>query len=66
MRAIVKVGRDTRFPTFSTVLPVLRRAIKHLPANLRLESARRLAIPRVRLLASLLAAIEEEAGPFLF
>ncbi|HEY1257069.1 MAG TPA: HD domain-containing protein [Terracidiphilus sp.] len=64
-RAIAKVGRDSRFPTFSSVLPVLRRAVEDLPARLCLESAQRLAIPRVSLLASLLAAIEEETGQFL-
>lgn len=62
LRALVKVGRDTRFPTFSTVLPVMRRAVEHLPVSLRLESARRLAAPRAALLASLIAAIEDEAG----
>jgi uncharacterized protein len=66
LRAIVKIGRDTRFPTFSSVLPVLRWAVEHLPAKLCLESAKRLAIARVRSLASLIAAIEEEADQFLF
>lgn len=66
LRALAKIGRDTRFPTFSSVLPVLRRAVEQLPARLSLESARRLAIPRVRSLAALLAAIEDEAGQFLF
>jgi len=65
-RALVKVGRDTRFPTVSSVLPVLRRVIEHLPEKLRLESARRLAAPRAALLGSLVAAIEDEAGGLLF
>jgi uncharacterized protein len=66
VRAFAKIGRDSRFPTFTSVLPVLRKAVEHLPANLRLESAKRLANPRLQLLASLLAGIEEEAGQFLF
>jgi uncharacterized protein len=66
LRALVKVGRDTRFPTFSSVLPVMRRAVEDLPGRLRLESARRLAAPRVALLGSLVAAIEDEAGKSLF
>jgi len=66
LRAFAKIGRDTRFPTFTTVLPVLRRAIETLPGQLCLESATRLANPRLQALASLLAAIEQEAGEFLF
>jgi uncharacterized protein len=66
LRALVKVGRDTRFPTFSSVLPVLRRAVEDLPGKLCLESARRLAAPRVALLGSLFAGLEDEAGELLF
>jgi uncharacterized protein len=65
LRALVKVGRDSRFPTFTSVLPVLRRAVEHLPGLLRLETARGLAVPRIELMRSLLAAIENEAGELL-
>jgi uncharacterized protein len=66
LRALVKVGRDTRFPTFSSVLPVMRRAVEYLPGKLRLRSAQALAVPRVELLQALIAAIEGEAGDLLF
>lgn len=66
LRAICKIGRDSRFPTFSTVVPVLEKAANTLPARLRLEAARRLAVPRVQLLNTLLAAIRAEAGDLLF
>jgi uncharacterized protein len=66
LRAFVKVGRDTRYDTYSSVLPVLRRAVDELPEKLRLESARHLAAPRIALLRSLLAALEDEAGSSLF
>jgi len=66
LRALVKVGRDTRFPTFSSVLPALRRAVEDLPGRLRLESAQKLSVPRVALLGSLLAGLEDEAGELLF
>jgi uncharacterized protein len=66
MRALAKVGRDSRFTTFSSVLPGLRRSVEHLPGRLGLESARRLAAPRVALLGAFVAAIEEEAGELLF
>ena len=64
-RALVKVGRDTRFPTFSSVLPVLRRAVENLPLLLRTEIAQQLAVPRVKVLCSLIAAVEDEAAAFL-
>ena len=66
LRALVKVGRDTRFPTLSSVLPVLSRAAQLLPGRLRLMKARALAAPRVETLQRLIAAIEDEAGELLF
>ncbi len=62
LRALVKVGRDTRYATFSSVLPVLRDAVDRLPGQLRLEATRRLAQPRIAALSAFLAAIEAEAG----
>jgi uncharacterized protein len=66
LRALVKIGRDTRYATFSDVLPVLRWAADHLPGRLSLRSAQLLAAARVEFLRSLIAAIEEEAGESLF
>lgn len=66
LRAVAKVGRDSRFPTFSSVLPVLRHAVCQLPGRLQTRNAQRLAQPRIELLQSVLLAIEEEAGPLLF
>ena len=65
MRTIVKVGRDTRYPTFSSVLPVLYRAVNHLPHKLRLISSMSMAEPRIEVLRSFIAAVEEEAGDLL-
>jgi uncharacterized protein len=65
LRALAKVGRDSRYTTFSSVLPVLRRAAEYLPARLRLNNARSLAAPRVELLRLFIAGIEEEAGELL-
>jgi uncharacterized protein len=62
LRAVCKVGRDTRYPTFSAVVPGLRKALETLPGLLRLESAKMLAEPRVRVLQEFLAAVEAEAG----
>jgi uncharacterized protein len=65
LRALAKIGRDSRYPTFSSVLPVLRCAIEELPGKLRTNSAHQLAVPRVETLRLLLAAIDEEAGALL-
>ncbi len=65
LRAIAKIGRDGRYPSFSTVLPVLRKALE-LPQKIRLERTRELAAPRVKLLRTLIEAIETESGDLLF
>ena len=66
LRAMVKVGRDTRFNSYTDVVPVLKRALNNLPDQLRLDCSRRLALPRVESLRSFLLAIESEAGDLLF
>lgn len=64
-RAIAKVGRDTRYPTFSSIVPVLRKAVETLPQKLRLASSRALAEPRVQFLVTLIHAVDSEAGDHL-
>lgn len=66
LRALVKIGRDTRYSTFSSVLPVLRRAVDHLPHKLRLDRAKTLAAERVGALKAFIIAIESEAGEHLY
>jgi uncharacterized protein len=66
LRALVKVGRDTRYATFSSVLPVLEKAVDLLPSKLHLTQARSLAEPRVEFLRVLIAAVRNEAGELLF
>jgi uncharacterized protein len=61
LRALAKVGRDSRYPTFTSIFEVLLRALNTLPGKLRTQRARHLAEPRVEILKSLLAAVEEEA-----
>jgi uncharacterized protein len=65
LRALVKVGRDSRYSTYSDVVPVLERAVQILPGKLRLKEARELAESRVKILELLLTAIREEAGDWL-
>ena len=66
MRALAKVGRDTRYPSFSSVLPVIHHATNQLPSSLRLTTSKALSERRVGVLRSFMAAIEEEAGDLLY
>jgi uncharacterized protein len=66
LRTVVKVGRDSRYPTFSSVVPVLSKALDELPAKLRTEQARSLARSRSAALAAFLQALTNEAGELLF
>lgn len=61
LRAVSKVGRDTRYSTFSSVMPTLRNALETLPPLLRLPSAQELARPRIQVLEQFLAAVDAEA-----
>ncbi len=66
LRTVSKVGRDTRYPTFTESVAVLRRNMAYLPGQIRLDSARRLAQPRIAILRAFLAAVDDEAGSSLF
>ncbi len=66
LRAVVKVGRDTRYETYTSVLPVLKRALEQLPGKLRLSASKDLAAARVEVLRSFISSIEEEAGILLY
>jgi uncharacterized protein len=66
LRSVAKVGRDTRYASFSDVLPVLRKSLTELPPKLRLEPARRLAKTRIDLLDSFIKSVEREAGELLY
>jgi uncharacterized protein len=62
LRTVSKVGRDTRFARFRDALRVLRHNVEGLPGQLRLELARRLAEPKVRILRAFLQAAGSELG----
>jgi len=62
LRTVSKVGRDTRFVRYADAVRVLRRNAAQLPAQLQLESARRLAAARIESLNAFLAAVQTEAG----
>ena len=62
IRAVVKIGRDTRYDTYTSVIPLLRRTLEVLPGQLRLHISKDLAAPRVEFLRAFIAAIEGEAA----
>jgi uncharacterized protein len=61
LRVVAKVGRDTRYPTFTDAAVTLRKALADLPGKLHLENAKALAEPKVDLLESFLRAMDIEA-----
>jgi uncharacterized protein len=62
LRMVSKVGRDTRFIRFADALRALQCNANELPGKLRLESARRLAQPRLQLLRAFLDSAAAETG----
>ena len=65
LRAAVKIGRDTRYRNFSSIVPVLNEAVNHLASQTRLTSSKIMAESRARMLRSFITAINEEAGDML-
>lgn len=65
LRAVVKVGRDSRYPTFSSILPVLNYSVNHLTHQTRLIRSKAMAESRAEMLRSFLSAIYDEAGDLL-
>jgi uncharacterized protein len=61
LRVVAKVGRDTRYPTFTDAAATLRKALADLPGKLHLESAKALAQPKIDMLEAFLRAMDNEA-----
>jgi uncharacterized protein len=66
LRAVCKVGRDTRYQTFTAAVAALNRALQSLPTQLALDTARVIAEPKVRALRAFLSAVEAESQDALF
>jgi uncharacterized protein len=62
LRIVSKVGRDTRFALHADAVRALGKNAEELPGKLQLDSARRLAEPRLKILRAFLEAAEAEAG----
>ena len=61
MRVVAKIGRDTRYPTFTAAATTLRKALAELPDKLHLDTARTLARPRIAFLEAFLEELDKEA-----
>jgi uncharacterized protein len=66
LRTVCKVGRDTRYSTFTPAIAALRAALSDLPSRLRLEASREIAAPRIRALDLFLSAVDDEAEGALY
>ena len=66
MRVVAKVGRDTRYQTFTDAAATLRKALVQLPDKLQLDTARALAKPKIVLLRDFLSNLEQEAHGALY
>ena len=61
LRTVAKVGRDTRYGTFTPAIDLLELTLAQLPGLIRLDTTRELAAPRIELLRSFLHAVAAEA-----
>jgi uncharacterized protein len=66
LRAVAKVGRDTRYPSFTEATAALRKALASLPAALALDTAKKLAEPKIGLLRDFLSGVDQEAHGALY
>lgn len=62
LRTVCKVGRDTRYATFTDAVTTLKKNLEMLPGNIRLENTKRLAEPRIVALRDFLEAVESESA----
>ena len=67
LRTVCKIGRDTRFTTFTAAVESLRKRLARLPAQESNSTpTRALAESKIRLLEAFLASVDVESQPSLF
>ena len=66
LRAVAKVGRDTRYPTFTEAVANLRKALEMLPALVALDTTKKLAEAKIDLLRDFLSGVDQEAHGALY
>jgi uncharacterized protein len=66
LRVAAKIGRDTRYSTFTDAATTLRKALAELPGKLHLDTAKTLAQPKIALLEAFLHELDREAHGALY
>jgi uncharacterized protein len=66
LRLAVKVGRDTRYSTFSDLIPVLRGNLEQLPLLVQLQTTRAMLLPRIEILRTFLEQLDRETPGGLY
>jgi uncharacterized protein len=66
LRTVAKIGRDTRYQTFTDAVSTLRKNLVELPPMLRLDSAKKLARPRIAILQDFLEELNSEVQDALY
>ena len=66
LRTVSKVGRDTRYATFTAAVETLHKNLQALPERIRLESTKLLAEQRITALRNFLDAVATESKENLF
>ena len=66
LRTVCKVGRDTRFQTFTAAVNSLQNSLNNLPGQLQLESSRKIAESKIRTLRLFLDGTTEESYQALY
>lgn len=66
LRTVCKIGRDTRYATFTDVVKALRGSLDMLPGKICLESTKRLAEPKIAALRNFLDAVKSESASALY
>jgi uncharacterized protein len=66
LRTVCKVGRDTRYATYTDAVKTLQKNLGALPGKIHLESTKHLAEPRIAALKNFLEAVESESAGALF
>jgi uncharacterized protein len=66
LRVAAKIGRDTRYPTFTDAAATLRKALAELPGKLHLDAAKTLAEPKIALLEGFLEGVDQESHGALY
>jgi uncharacterized protein len=66
LRTVAKVGRDTRYATFTDAVKTLQKNLETLPGKIRLENAKHLAQSRIATLENFIRAVGDESAGSLF